>query len=37
MTGVVTGADSLKRSGTAYILAVGINNFSNSEYNWNMQ
>jgi WD40 repeat protein len=29
----VTGADSLKRSGTAYILAVGINRYSNSQYN----
>jgi WD40 repeat protein len=29
----VTGADSLKRSGTAYVLAVGINRYSNSQYN----
>jgi WD40 repeat protein len=29
----VTGADSLKRPGTAYILAVGINRYSNSQYN----
>jgi WD40 repeat protein len=30
---IVTGADSLKRAGTAYILAVGINDYSNSQYN----
>jgi WD40 repeat protein len=30
---VVNGAESLKRQGTAYILAVGINNYSNSQYN----
>lgn len=30
---VVTGADSLKRQGTAYILAVGVNNYSNDQYN----
>jgi WD40 repeat protein len=29
----VTGADSLKRQGTAYILAVGINHYSNPQYN----
>jgi len=29
----VTGAESLKRSGTAYILAVGINKYGNSQYN----
>jgi WD40 repeat protein len=29
----VTGADSLKRAGTAYILAVGINDYSNAQYN----
>jgi WD40 repeat protein len=30
---VINGAESLKRSGTAYILAVGINNYSNPQYN----
>ena len=30
---VIKGADSLKRQGTAYILAVGINNYGNSQYN----
>jgi WD40 repeat protein len=30
---VIIGADSLKRQGTAYILAVGINNYSNPQYN----
>ena len=30
---VITGADSLKRAGTAYIVAVGINNYSNPHYN----
>lgn len=29
----ITGAESLKRPGTAYILAVGINNYSNKRYN----
>lgn len=29
----VTGADGLKRSGTAYILAIGLNAYSNSQYN----
>lgn len=29
----INGADSLKRSGTAYILAIGINTYANSEYN----
>jgi WD40 repeat protein len=29
----VTGADSLKRKGTAYILAVGVNVYSNQNYN----
>jgi WD40 repeat protein/uncharacterized caspase-like protein len=28
-----TGADSLKRKGTAYIIAVGINEYANSQYN----
>ena len=27
------GADSLKRSGTAYILAIGVNSYSNPQYN----
>jgi WD40 repeat protein len=29
----LTGADSLKRPGTAYILAIGVNAYSNSQYN----
>jgi WD40 repeat protein len=29
----LTGADSLKRPGTAYVLAVGVNAYSNSQYN----
>jgi WD40 repeat protein len=29
----VTGADSLKRPGTAYILAIGVNAYSNTQYN----
>ncbi|MFS8084786.1 MAG: caspase family protein, partial [Acidobacteriota bacterium] len=29
----VNGADSLKRQGSAYILAVGINKYSNQDYN----
>jgi uncharacterized caspase-like protein len=29
----VTGADSLKRAGTAYIVAIGVNQYSNSQYN----
>jgi len=29
----LTGADSLKRPGTAYILAVGVNAYSNTQYN----
>jgi len=29
----LTGADSLKRQGMAYILAIGINNYSNKGYN----
>ena len=29
----LTGADSLKRTGTAYIIAVGINEYANSQYN----
>jgi ureidoglycolate hydrolase len=29
----VTGADSLKRKGTAYVLAVGVNEYSNTQYN----
>ena len=31
----MTGADSLKRPGTAYVLAIGINNYSNPEYKLN--
>ncbi|MFS8086781.1 MAG: WD40 repeat domain-containing protein, partial [Acidobacteriota bacterium] len=30
---VVNGADSLKRRGTAYILAVGVNKYGNARYN----
>jgi len=30
---VITGADSLKRQGTAYVLAIGVNNYSNQNYN----
>jgi WD40 repeat protein/uncharacterized caspase-like protein len=29
----VTGADSLKRSGTAWVIAVGINEYANAQYN----
>jgi WD40 repeat protein/uncharacterized caspase-like protein len=29
---MVKGAESLKRQGTAYVLAVGLNNYSNSQY-----
>lgn len=29
---VFTGADSLKRKGTAYIIAVGVNEYENSQY-----
>jgi WD40 repeat protein len=29
----LTGADSLKRPGTAYILAIGVNTYSNTQYN----
>ena len=29
----LNGADSLKRAGTAYIIAVGVNEYSNSQYN----
>ncbi|HEX7296190.1 MAG TPA: WD40 repeat domain-containing protein, partial [Pyrinomonadaceae bacterium] len=29
----LTGADSLKRKGTAYIIAVGINQYANDQYN----
>ena len=28
-----TGADTLKRKGTAYIIAVGVNEYANSQYN----
>jgi WD40 repeat protein len=30
---VFTGADTLKRKGTAYIIAVGVNDYENSQYN----
>ena len=29
----LTGADSLKRAGTAYIIAVGVNEYANTQYN----
>jgi len=29
----ITGADNLRRMGTAYILAVGVNNYANAQYN----
>jgi uncharacterized caspase-like protein len=30
---VLTGADSLKRMGTAWVIAVGVNEYANSQYN----
>jgi WD40 repeat protein/uncharacterized caspase-like protein len=30
---VFTGADTLKRKGTAYIIAVGVNEYANTQYN----
>ena len=30
---VFTGADTLKRKGTAYIIAVGVNDYANNQYN----
>ncbi|HVQ39366.1 MAG TPA: caspase family protein, partial [Pyrinomonadaceae bacterium] len=30
---LLTGADSLKRAGTAYVVAVGLNNYANAQYN----
>jgi WD40 repeat protein len=30
---IFNGADSLKRKGTAYIIAVGLNDYANSQYN----
>ena len=30
---LLTGADSLKRAGTLYIIAVGLNEYANSQYN----
>ena len=30
---VLTGSDTLKRAGTAWILAVGVNEYANSQYN----
>lgn len=32
---VVNGADSLKRDGTLYVLAVGVNKYANADYNLN--
>jgi WD40 repeat protein len=29
----ITGADSLKRAGTAYVVAVGVNQYENAQYN----
>ena len=29
----VTGAESLKRSGTAWVIAVGVNEYANTQYN----
>ncbi|HEY8204049.1 MAG TPA: caspase family protein [Pyrinomonadaceae bacterium] len=34
-TVIVKGAESLRRKGIAYILAVGVNQYANSEYNLN--
>jgi WD40 repeat protein/uncharacterized caspase-like protein len=30
---LLNGADSLKRAGTAYVIAVGLNNYANAQYN----
>jgi len=30
---LLTGADSLKRAGTAWVIAVGVNDYANSQYN----
>ena len=30
---VLTGADNLKRAGTAWVIAVGVNEYANSQYN----
>jgi len=30
---MLTGADSLKRTGTAWVIAVGVNEYANSQYN----
>jgi WD40 repeat protein/uncharacterized caspase-like protein len=30
---LLTGADSLKRTGTAWVIAVGVNEYANSQYN----
>ena len=35
VTLTVTGAESLKRKGIAYILAVGVNEYANTDYNLN--
>jgi len=32
---VINGADSLKRAGTLYVIAVGVGNYANSAYNLN--
>ena len=32
-TVTVTGAESLRRQGTAYVLAIGVNRYSNQQYN----
>ena len=32
---LITGADSLRREGKAYIIAIGINRYSNDDYNLN--
>ncbi|MDQ3918994.1 MAG: caspase family protein, partial [Acidobacteriota bacterium] len=29
----ITGADSLKRAGTAYVVAIGVNQYENAQYN----
>src|SRR5262249_59506329 len=30
---LLTGADSLKRAGTAWVIAIGVNEYANSQYN----
>lgn len=34
-TAIVTGSESLKRDGTLYVLAVGVNKYANADYNLN--